>query len=174
MEYNFKQAIEILERTPDVLNALLNGLSDDWIINNEGTDSFSPYDVVGHMLHGENADWTERIKRILEFGNTKPFEIFDRFAMYEESKGKTLKQLLNEFRLARKNNITWFKELQLTEADLDRKGLHPKLGEVTLRNLLSTWVIHDLSHIAQINRVMAKQYKNDMGPWVEFFRIVNF
>ena len=174
MKYNLTQALEILERTPAVLNALLTGLSDDWLMNNEGPETFSPYDVVGHMLHGETTDWTERIKRILEHGNTKAFDIFDRFAMYEESKGKSMQQLLQEFENLRKNNIAWFKSLKLTEADLDKKGMHSVLGEVSLRNLLSTWVIHDLTHMAQITRVMAKQYKEEMGPWLEFFRIMNF
>ncbi len=174
MKYNLTQAIEILERTPAVLNTLLSGLSDDWIMNNEGPETFSPYDVVGHLLHGEKTDWTIRTKMILEFGNTKTFVPWDRFAQYEESKGKSLQQLLNEFARIRIENMNWFKALQLTEADMDKTGLHPKLGEVTLRNLLSTWVIHDLTHIAQITRVMAKQYKEEMGPWVDFFRIMNF
>ncbi len=174
MEYTVTGAMEILERTPAVLKALLNGLSDDWVMNNEGPETFSPYDVIGHLIHGEKTDWTARTKMILEYGNTKPFVPWDRFAQYEESKGKSLAQLLDEFAAIRKENMTWFKSLQLTEADLDKKGLHPKLGEVTLRNLLSTWVIHDLTHIAQVTRVMAKQYKVEMGPWVDFFRIMSF
>ena len=174
MKYNIQQALEILERTPDVLNVLLNGLSDGWIMNNEGPETFSPYDVIGHLIYGEKTDWTARIKRILEYGNTKPFDTFDRFAMYEESKGKTMQQLLVEFESLRKMNIEWFRSLQLTETDLNRKGMHQILGEVTLANLLSTWVVHDLTHIAQITRVMAKQYKEEIGPWTEFFRIINF
>ena len=174
MKYNIQQALEILERTPDVLNVLLNGLSDGWIMNNEGPETFSPYDVIGHLIYGEKTDWPVRIKRILEYGNTKPFDTFDRFAMYEESKGKTMQQLLTEFEDLRKINITWFRSLQLTETDLNRKGMHQILGEVTLANLLSTWVVHDLTHIAQITRVMAKQYKEEIGPWTEFFRIINF
>jgi len=174
MKYNVAHALEILERTPGVLSSLLYGLSDDWIMNNEGPETFSPYDVVGHLIHGEKADWTERIKRIQEYGNTKAFDIFDRFAMYEESKGKSMQQLLQEFDGLRKNNISWFRSLQLTETDLDKPGLHPKLGEVTLRNLVSTWVVHDLTHLAQITRVMAKQYKEEVGPWVQFFRILEF
>lgn len=174
MKYNIQQALEILERTPDVLNVLLNGLSDGWIMNNEGPETFSPYDVIGHLIYGEKTDWTARIKRILEYGNTKPFDTFDRFAMYEESKGKTMQQLLTEFEDLRKINITWFRSLQLTETDLNRKGMHQILGEVTLGNLLATWVVHDLTHIAQITRVMAKQYKEEIGPWTEFFRIINF
>ncbi len=174
MKYTVEQAIEILERTPAVLTALLEGLSDDWIINNEGPETFSPYDVVGHLIHGEKTDWTARAKMILEFGNTKTFERWNRVAMYEESKDKSLQQLLNEFAAIRKENIIWFTSLQLTETDLDKKGMHPVLGDVTLRHLLSTWVVHDLTHIAQITRVMAKQYKEEMGPWPDFFRILSF
>ena len=174
MKYSLARSVEILERTPAVLYALLAGLSDGWIMPNEGPETFSPYDVVGHLLHGEKTDWTARTKMILEFGNTKTFEKWNRVAMYEESKGKTMQQLLDEFAAIRKENMVWFKALNLTEADLDRKGMHPVLGDVTLRNLLATWVVHDLTHIAQITRVMAKQYKEEMGPWPEFFRILNF
>ena len=174
MTYNIPQAVEILQRTPAVLQSLLSGLSDDWLLNNEGDETFSPYDVVGHLIHGEKTDWTARIKIILQFDNTKPFERWDRFAQYEDSKGKTIQQLLDEFTAIRKENLQWFVSLNLTEADFERKGMHPVLGEVTLKNLLSTWVVHDLTHIAQITRVMAKQYKTEMGPWPEFFRILNF
>jgi hypothetical protein len=174
MKYDLNKSIEILERTPAVLQALLSGINDDWIIQNEGPETFSSYDVIGHLIHGEKTDWTTRTKRIMEYGNSKTFELWDRFAQYEESKGKTLQQLLDEFAAIRKENLVWFKGLQLTGADLDKKGMHPKLGEVTLRNLLATWVVHDLTHIAQITRVMAKQYKEEMGPWPEFFRILSF
>ena len=174
MNYTKEQAIEILERTPVVLSALLSGISDDWVMNNEGAETFSPYDVVGHLIHGEKTDWVVRAKLILEYGTAKPFEPYDRFAQYEESKGKSLQQLLNEFAEIRKQNIAWFRSCELTEEDLERKGMHPVLGEVTLRNLLSTWVVHDLTHIAQVTRVMAKQYKAEMGPWPEFFRILQF
>ncbi len=174
MNYSIPQAIEILERTPAVLQALLSGLSNDWVMNNEGPETFSPYDVVGHLIHGEKTDWTARIKVILQHGNTKTFERWNRFAQYEDSKDKTLQQLLNEFAVIRKENIQWFISLNLTETDFERKGMHPVLGEVTLKHLLSTWVVHDLTHIAQITRVMAKQYKTEMGPWPDFFRILNF
>ena len=174
MKYNLNKSIEILERTPVVLKTLLSGLHEDWVINNEGPETFSPYDVIGHLVHGEKTDWATRAKLILEFGNTKPFVPWDRFAQYEESKGKTLEQLLDDFATIRKENMDWFSGLQLTEADLDKTGMHPSLGEVTLRNLLATWVVHDLTHIAQITRVMAKQYREEMGPWPEFFRILNF
>ena len=174
MNYSKEQAIEILERTAAVLKSLLANISQDWVMNNEGADTFSPYDVVGHLIHGEKTDWVVRAKIILEHGVNKPFEPYDRFAQYEESKGKTLGQLLDEFEKIRKENVGWLQSIQLTEDDLERKGMHPVLGEVTLRNLLSTWVVHDLTHIAQITRVMAKQYKEEMGPWPQFFRILQF
>lgn len=174
MKYSIDGSLAILGRTPSVLKTLLKGLGDGWIMNNEGPETFSPYDVVGHLIHGEKTDWAARAKIILEFGLSKPFVPWDRFAQYEESKGKTLDQLLNEFDAVRKDNLVWLRSLNLTETDLDKKGMHPKLGEVTLRNLLATWVVHDLTHIAQITRVMAKQYKDEMGPWPEFFRILSF
>lgn len=174
MKYSLQRSYEILDRTPAVLQALLAGLPDDWVIPNEGPETFSPYDVAGHLIHGEKTDWVVRAKMILEFGNTKTFERYDRFAQYVESKGKSLQQLLDEFASLRKKNMIWFKALNLTEDDLDKKGMHPVLGEVTLRNLLATWVAHDLTHIAQVTRVMAKQYKEEMGPWPEFFRILSF
>jgi len=174
MEYQLDKAIQVLERTPATLRALLHGLDDEWIMHNEGEDTFSPYDVVGHLVHGEHTDWVARTKRILEQGESVPFDSFDRFAMYDESKGKSMEQLLNEFAELRTKNIDWLRSLQLTEDDLSKKGTHPVLGTVLLRNLLSTWVAHDLTHIAQITRVMAKQYKAAMGPWPEFFRILHF
>ena len=174
MNYAKEQAIEILERTPAVLNTLLSDISNDWVMNNEGAETFSPYDVIGHLIHGEKTDWVVRAKIILQHGVNKPFDPYDRFAQYEESKGKSLQQLLDEFEETRKQNVAWLQSCQLTENDLERKGMHPVLGEVTLRNLLSTWVVHDLTHIAQVTRVMAKQYKDEMGPWPQFFRILQF
>ncbi len=174
MKFEFAKSYEILERTPAVLNHLLTGLHDDWIMKNEGPETFSPYDVIGHLIHGEKTDWRDRTTRILEFGVSKSFEPFDRFAQFEASKGKPLSQLLDEFEKLRAENIQWLRSLNISEHDLDKKGLHPVLGEVTLRQLLSTWVIHDLTHIAQITRVMAKQYKEEIGPWIEFFRIMSF
>jgi DinB superfamily len=174
MNYSKEQAIEILERTPAVLTTLLSGISNEWVLTNEGPETFSPYDVVGHLIHGEKTDWVVRAKLILEHGTAKPFEPYDRFAQYEESKGKSIQQLLDEFEIQRKQNLEWLKSCQLTQADLERKGVHPVLGEVTLRNLLSTWVVHDLTHIAQVTRVMAKQLTGEMGPWPQFFRILSF
>ena len=174
MKYSVERSIEILERTPAVLSSLLSGIGDDWVMNNEGPETFSPYDVIGHLVHGEKTDWMVRAKMIVEFGDAKTFVPWDRFAQYEESKGKTLQQLLDEFSAIRKENVALLRSSQLTEADLDKKGMHPRLGSVTLRNLLATWVVHDLTHIAQVTRVMAKQYKDEMGPWPEFFRILSF
>ena len=174
MKYNLQRSYEILDRTPAVLQSLLAGLPDDWVMPNEGPETYSPYDVVGHLIHGEKTDWTARAKMILEFGNTQTFVRWNREAMYEESIGKSLQQLLEDFAAIRKENMVWFKALSLTEDDLDKKGMHPVLGDVSLRNLLATWVVHDLTHIAQITRVMAKQYKSEMGPWTEFFRILEF
>lgn len=174
MEFTVANSLEVLERTPAVLTALLSGISNDWVMHNEGPDTFSPFDVVGHLLHGEKTDWVVRAKLILEFGNSKPFVPWDRFAQYEESKGKSMEQLLNEFAAVRKENMDWYGSLNLSLADLEKTGMHPTLGEVTLRNLLSTWAVHDLTHIAQITRVMAKQYKEHMGPWPQFFRILEF
>ncbi len=174
MIYNLEKSIPILERTPTVVRHLLQGLHPDWLMNNEGPDTFSPYDVMGHLVHGEKTDWTARVKLILESGVKKPFEEFDRFAMYEESKGKTISDLFDEFDKLRTANIQWLRSLSPGEEDLLKKGLHPGLGEVTLQNLLATWVVHDLTHIAQICRVMAKQYKEAVGPWGEYFRILDF
>lgn len=174
MKFTTERSFEILSRTPGVLRSLLENLDEEWIMNNEGPETFSPFDVLGHLLHGEKTDWAARTKMILEHGTEKTFVSWDRFAMYEESRGKSMAQLLNEFETARVINLQWLESLQLTEQDLDKKGMHPKLGEVTLRHLLSTWVVHDLTHIAQITRVMAKQYKPEMGPWPEFFRILHF
>ena len=174
MKYSFERSIEILERTPGVFRELLSGIGEEWVMANEGPDTFSPYDVIGHLIHGEKTDWVPRAKIILEHGLSKPFTPYDRFAQFEESKGKSLQQLLDEFEEKRNENMQWFKSLKLTEADLEKRGMHPGLGEVSLRNLLATWVVHDLTHIAQVGRVMAKQYKEEMGPWPAYFRILDF
>lgn len=174
MKFSLENSYKILERTPLVLKSLLSNLSDDWVLNNEGAETFSPYDVIGHLIHGEKTDWATRTKLILEFGVSKPFVPWNRFAQFEESKWKELGQLLDEFEVIRTTNIVWLKSLNLLEADLDKKGMHPELGEITVRNLLATWVVHDLTHIAQVTRVMAKQYKEEMGPWPQFFRILNY
>jgi hypothetical protein len=174
MKFNLDKSYQILERTPTVLKTILAGISADWVMNNEGPETFSPYDVVGHLIHGEKTDWRVRAAMILEYGESKTFEPYDRFAQFEESKGKSLPQLLAEFKGLRAKNLEWLKSLQLKPDDLDKTGMHPGLGQVTLKQLLSTWVVHDLTHIAQVSRVMAKQYKEEIGPWIEYFRIMSF
>jgi hypothetical protein len=173
INFNLKEAIEILERTPTVLISLLSGLSERWIYNNEGGESWNPFDIIGHLIHGEKKDWILRAKIILEKGEEKPFEPFDRFAQFKDSEGKTLNGLLEEFAKLRNENIDVLKKLNLDENDFNKKGIHPEFGKVTLRQLLSTWVVHDLSHIKQISRVMAKQYKSEIGPWGTYLPVIN-
>ena len=173
MKYNINQGVEILERTPAVLLKLLSGLSDEWLHNNEGPDTWSAYDVVGHLIHGEKTDWTERLDIILRDGPDKIFTPFDRFAQFEASKGKTMGQLLEEFKQLRTENMTYLRSLNISEDQYDLKATHPSLGEVSLSELLAAWVAHDLGHIAQIARVMAKQYKDEVGPWVEYMSVLN-
>ena len=172
MKFNLEQAIEIIERTPIVLETLLKGLSAEWIENNEGGDTWSPYDVIGHLIHGEKTDWSQRMEIILSKDSNKTFASFNRFAQFEESKGKTITQLLDEFKVARQKNLAFLKSKNLTENDLNKTGIHPVFGEVTLEQLLATWVAHDLNHVAQISRVMAKQYQKEVGPWIEYLRIL--
>jgi hypothetical protein len=172
MEFNLARSIEILERTPDVLISLLQNLSPDWTTKNEGGETWSAFDVIGHLIHGERTDWTQRLEIILSETGENKFKVFDRFAQFEESKGKTLNQLLDEFKSVRNKNIEIIKSKNLTSADENKKGIHPSFGEVTLSQLLSTWTAHDLGHIAQICRVMAKQYKEAVGPWIEYMRIL--
>jgi hypothetical protein len=172
MQFELSKAISVLERTPHVLEALLKDLPEEFIFNNEGPGTFSPFDVMGHYLHGEKTDWMARIQIILNDSSEKNFATFDRFAQYEESKGKSLVQLIEEFKLVRKKNIELLRSFSIDAEKLNRTGNHPKFGAVTLRQLLSTWVIHDLTHLAQISRVMAKQLKGEMGPWLEYFRFM--
>lgn len=138
MKFNKEQSIAILQRTPAVLENLLAGLQDEWVLGNEGPETFSPYDVVGHLIHGEKTDWRVRTQHILEHGTGFPFQPYNRFAQFEESKGKSMTQLLEEFKQLRNENLRWLRSLELQEADFDKKGMHPVLGEVTMRNLLAT------------------------------------
>jgi hypothetical protein len=171
--FNFDEATAVLARTPATLDALLRGLPDGWIDAHEGGESWSAFDVVGHLLHGERTDWMPRVKMILEHGDSKPFASFDRFAQFAESEGRTLGELLDEFREMRSRNLRELASLNLTDADLDRRGSHPSLGGVTLRNVLSTWVAHDLDHIIQICRVFGSQYADEVGPWRAYLRIIS-
>lgn len=171
MEFSLDHTREVLARTPQVLSTLLSGLPDDWTMHNEGGDTWSPYDIVGHLVHGEHTDWVGRMEIILNEGDKK-FKPFDRLAQFNESRGKPLSQLLDEFAALRKKNLEKLGHLILMEADLDKTGIHPAFGTVTLRQLLSTWTVHDLTHLAQVSRVMAKQYKEAIGPWLEYFRLL--
>ena len=171
MEFSITKSIEILERTPQVLIKLTEGLSPVWTQTNEGSNTWSVYDVIGHLLHGEKTDWIIRTEIILSEGD-KNFTPFDRFAQFEISKGKTLTRLLEEFSTARANNIQKLRSLNISHLDLAKTGIHPTFGTVTLAQLLATWVVHDLDHIAQISRIMAKQYKEQTGPWIEFLKIL--
>jgi hypothetical protein len=171
MQFDIQMAIPILERTPQVIEALLYGLPDEWILRNEGPDTWSPYDVVGHLIHGEKTDWIQRMNIILGEGD-KHFHPFDRTAMFAESQGKSLNQLLDEFKVLRKDNLQQLQAIPFTDELLNRTGIHPKFGTVTLRQLLATWVVHDLTHINQISRVMGKQYEEAVGPWVEFLGVL--
>jgi hypothetical protein len=172
MELQLEHAIEILSRTPDTLNRLLRDLPDPWLFNNEGADTWSAFDIVGHLIHGEVTDWIPRARIILEHGESRTFEPFDRFAQRELSKGKTPAELLDEFASLRKTNIASLKELNITPDKLKLRGTHPELGAVTLSELLSTWVVHDLGHVAQTARVMSRQYTNAVGPWRAYLPIL--
>jgi hypothetical protein len=171
--FSLEEAIPILERTPRTLDAMLRGLPTAWLECNEGGDTFSPYDVVGHLIHGEKTDWMPRARMILETGDARPFEPFDRFAQNEASRGKRLDELLDEFARLRAGNIAALKALKLAPSDLDRRGKHPTLGSVTMRQLLATWVAHDLDHMVQVARVIARQYTDEVGPWTAHLRIIS-
>ncbi len=173
MIFNLYKSIEILSRTPDVVTALLKGLSNEWLFNNEGADTWSPYDVIGHLIEGEKTDWIPRMRIILSKDDDKRFVPFDRFAQLNNDKNKPIDTLLKEFSEWRKNNILELRAANPDEEQLNKTGIHPKFGEVTLRQLLAAWVAHDLNHICQISRVMAKQYKEEMGPWTKYISIVN-
>ena len=164
-------AVAILERTPSSLSALLNGLPDTWLKATEGDNSWTPYDVIGHLIHGERTDWIPRARHIMA-GETRPFETFDRTAQFKESQGKSLNELLSTFAHLRQENIAALMAMKLTEEDLNRRGLHPQLGAVTLGQLLATWVTHDLDHVAQVVRTMAKVYTEATGPWIAYVSIL--
>ena len=172
MEYQYAQAVEILRRTPTTLTVFLRGLPEAWTTSTEGPSTWSAYDIVGHLLHGEEADWIERTRRILEHGEQQPFDSFDRTAMFERYQGCSLDQLLAAFEQARTNNLATLSEWHITPEKLTRKGTHPALGTVTLSQLLATWVVHDLNHIGQIVEVMSRQYAEAVGPWSAYLAIL--
>lgn len=163
----------VLERTPPALNALLRHLPEPWTDVDEGPTTWSPFQVVGHLIHGERVDWIPRGRQILERGDREAFEPFDRFAHLHEFAGRRLSELLDLFASLRQESLETLRGWRLTEADLARKGRHPELGPVTLRQLLATWVAHDLGHLAQITRVMAKRYRDDVGPWEAYIPVLH-
>ena len=172
MQYQSDQAVEILSRTPTTLKALLNGLPDAWTLSGEGPGTWSAHDVVGHLLHGEQTDWMPRARIILESGEARPFDPFDRFAQVKDSQGKTLDQLLDAFAHLRGENLVALQALNLQPEDLQRRGKHPRLGVVTLSELLAAWAVHDLTHVHQLSRVMAHQYRDAVGPWSAYLGVL--
>ncbi|MCU1284898.1 MAG: hypothetical protein JWO13_1248 [Acidobacteriales bacterium] len=172
MEHNLEHTIALLERTPATLNALLRDLPEAWTSPNEGENTFSAFDVVGHLIHGERTDWMPRTKRLLESGESVPFDKFDRLAQERDSIGKTLPQLLDEFARLRAENIAALRALNLKADDFSRRGRHQMLGVVTLSQLIATWAAHDLTHLHQISRVMAHQYRDAVGPWTKFLGVM--
>ena len=172
MEHSLDQTVALLARTPATLNALLRDLPEAWTSANEGEKTFSPYDVVGHLLHGERTDWMPRARMILQFGESRAFEPWDRFAQQRESEGKSLPQLLDEFAHSRADNLADLRALNLTPQDLARRGRHPRLGTVTLAQLLATWAAHDMTHLHQVSRTLAHQYREAVGPWSVFLGVL--
>lgn len=173
MDFNLIDGTNVLKRTPRVLRAMLDGLPPEWTDANEGPDTWSPFVIVGHLIHGERTDWIPRAQIILAQGPDRRFEPYDRFAQFRESRGKTLLDLLAEFERLRAGNLATLTEWGLTDRHLELEGEHPAFGRVSLRQLLATWVAHDVSHVAQIGRVMAKQYREAVGPWRVYLPIMD-
>ena len=172
MKHNLQDTILLLSRTPAGLNALLRDLPETWTFRNEGANTWSPFDVVGHLIHAERADWIPRARVILQFGETQTFEPFDRGGHAREVEGKSLERLLDEFARVRSENLDELRALNLRPEDLERRGQHPALGVVTLSELLATWVAHDLTHLHQISRIMAHQYRAAVGPWSVYLGVL--
>ncbi len=173
MQFELDAAIAILERTPQVLNALLRDAPRPWAMNNEGGESWSPFDVLGHFIHGEKTDWIPRARIILEHGEAQPFEAFDRFAQFKASQGKSIETLLDEFADLRQQNVAALRAMNLQVADFAKTGLHPELGVVTLGQLIATWTAHDFDHLHQIVRTMGKQYAGEVGPWEQYLGVLH-
>ncbi len=152
---------------------MLSNLPESMIMANEGEEIWSSFDIVGHLIHGEKTDWKARIQLILSASENKTFTPFDRFAQFENSKGKNLSELLVEFEFLRNSNLEFFNSLNITTSDLDNTAMHPSLGVVTLNELLNSWATHDLSHINQITRVLAKQFSDKVGPWKEYLSVLH-
>lgn len=171
-EFNLDDTIAVLTRTPATLDAMLRGLPESWVRNNEGKDTWSAFDIVGHLIVGERTDWMTRARVILENGEARPFDPFDRFAQLKESQNKSLEQLLDDFVRLRRENLAALQALNLRPEDLSRGGRHPALGAVTLSQLLATWAVHDLTHVHQLSRVMAHQYRDAVGPWSAYLGVL--
>lgn len=172
MKFDLDEAIEILRQTPYALARMLDGLSPGWTESTGNRECWAPYDVVGHLIFGEETDWIPRAEIILAQGVDRTFVPFDRLAQFERSRGKTLGDLLTEFAYARSANIEKLIRWQLTPEQLALKGMHPELGEVTLQQLLATWVVHDLNHIRQVVTYMARRYADEVGPWKAYLSIL--
>ncbi len=172
MDFDLGLSCEVLRRTPSALTALLGGLAEPWVRGTEGPETFSPFDVVGHLIDGEETDWMARARIILARGPEPRFEIYDRFRHLSRNPGRSLGSLLEEFTRLRAHNLEVLGSCRLGSVELELQALHPTFGPVTLRELLAAWVVHDLGHLAQVARVMAKQYRNAVGPWVPFMPIL--
>ena len=172
MEHKLQNTISLLTRTPTALEALLRDLPETWTLRNEGENTWSPLDVVGHLIHGERTDWMPRVKEVLQFGETRTFEPFEMSGHLQVIQGKSLGQLLDEFARLRSENLRELSALNLRQEDLERRGRHPALGLVTLSELLATWAVHDLTHLHQISRIMAHQYRDAVGPWSEYLGVL--
>jgi len=172
MEQNLHDTVALLARTPAMLNALLRDLPEAWTMQNEGENSWTPFEIVGHLIHGEYTDWMARAKMIMNYGEARAFEPFDRLAQERESRGKSLPELLDEFASARARNLEELRNMNLSPQDLQRRGLHPSLGPVTLSQLLATWATHDLTHLHQLSRVLAYQYHDAVGPWAAYLGVL--
>ena len=172
MEFQFEDGLPVLRRTPAALRALLVDLPGPWIAASEGPGTWTPFDIVGHLIHGDRTDWMPRVEHILQYGDAVPFPTFDREAMFAASRGLSLGDLLDTFGRLRTESLNRLAALGLTDADLARRGRHPEFGVVTLGQHLATWVAHDLSHVGQVVRVMAKQYATAVGPWRAYLSIL--
>jgi hypothetical protein len=170
--HDVERSIEILSRTPGTLHAMLGGVSDFWARSNYGENTFSPFDVVGHLIHAEKTNWMTRLRVILDHGASVPFPAFDRYAMFEDSRGKSMEELLDTFAQLRVKNLGDLRAMKLAPEQFDLAGTHPQIGSVTLKNLLAAWVVHDLGHLHQIAKAMAYQYRDEVGPWREFLTIL--
>jgi hypothetical protein len=173
MRFDLEDTIALLSRTPNSLNALLRDIPQSWSQGNEGPKTWSPFDIIGHLIHGERTDWMPRARVILQHGESRAFDPFDRLAQERESQGKSLAELLDNFAQLRSENLQALRAMKLQPEDFERRGRHPALGVVTLSQLLATWAIHDLTHLHQLSRVMADQYRGAVGPWSAYLGVLH-